>query len=125
MLAFVAPHGAYAKLGDTPEAVARAYGQPVDAGKPAKGLTTNIYQRGRIHILVQFSGGKSVAEAYSRVDGKPLSDAQMVRFLKANNGGQFWDPQGGPENVVLRRDKKAEARYSILGGRYTFWVRSL
>ncbi|HSI86598.1 MAG: hypothetical protein ACAI35_21095 [Candidatus Methylacidiphilales bacterium] len=128
-LSFGLIHGATsaaARLGDNEKEITSAYGKPIDAGKPTKGgLTTNLYQRNTTLILVQFQSGIVVAEAYSRTDSKPLTNEQMIRFMRTNASGQFWDPKPGSDTILVRRDKKAEARYSVIGGRPTFWVRSL
>ena len=118
---------ACAGLGDNPAAITKAYGQPIDAGKRDKaGLTTNLYKRGPLLVLVQFnSDNVVVAQAYSRADGKELSKDQMGRFIRENGNSKFWDAKPGSDNILIRRDKKAEAKYFIAGKRPTFWIRSL
>jgi hypothetical protein len=84
---------AFARIGQTEEQVSALFGKPIDAGTPDKeGVTTNIYKNpsGEYHVLVQFLKGRSIAEAYSRVDGAKLSEKEMSSFsreiLAARNG---------------------------------------
>ena len=62
---------AIARLGNTEDQVNALMGKPTDPGKPdSDGITTNMYKNptGEYLAVVQFLKGRSVAEAYSRVD---------------------------------------------------------
>jgi hypothetical protein len=92
-IVFVFGGHALARLGQTEEQVSALFGKPIDVGAPDKeGVTTNMYKNpsGEYHALVQFQKGRSIAEAYSRVDGGKLSEKEMESFSReiraAKNG---------------------------------------
>ena len=117
---------ALARIGQTEEQVSALFGKPIDAGKPDKeGVTTNIYKNpsGEYHALVQFLKGRSIAEAYSRVDGGKLSEKEMEIFLKGNSGGKEWIKD--PAKLAWERsDHHARAWYETLSGRPTLLIQA-
>ena len=117
---------ALGRIGQTEEQVTALFGQPIDAGKPDKaGVTTNIYKNpsGEYHALVQFLKGRSIAEAYSRVDGGKLSEKEMSIFLQGNSGGKHWIKD--PDKLAWERsDHRAKAWYETLSGRPTLLIQA-
>src|SRR5262245_65978828 len=72
---------AVARLGNTEAQVNAVLGRPTDPGKPdSDGITTNMYKNptGDYLAVVQFVEGRSVAEAYSRVDRRELSQKEQI-----------------------------------------------
>lgn len=117
---------AFARLGQTEEQVSALFGKPFEAGTPDKeGVTTNMYKNpsGEYHALVQFLKGRSIAEAYSRVDGGKLSEKEMSIFLQGNSGGKDWikDP---PKLAWERSDHRAKAWHETLSGRPTLLIQA-
>ncbi|MEY2502132.1 MAG: hypothetical protein QOI07_2466 [Verrucomicrobiota bacterium] len=115
---------AFARLGQTEEQVSALFDKPIDAGTPDKeGVTTNMYKNpsGEYHALVQFLKGRSIAEAYSRVDGGKLSEKEMSIFLQGNSGGKEWikDPR---KLAWERSDYYAKAWSETLSGRPTLLI---
>ena len=85
---------AVARLGNTEEQVNAVLGKPTDPGKPdSDGITTNMYKNptGEYIAVVQFLKGRSVAEAYSRVDRHKLSEKELSIFLEGNSAGNKWE----------------------------------
>jgi hypothetical protein len=117
---------AFARIGQTEEQVSALFGKSIDAGTPDKeGVTTNMYKNpsGEYHALVQFLKGRSIAEAYSRVDGGKLSGKEMAIFLQGNSGGKEWikDPR---KLAWERSDHRAKAWYETLSGRPTLLIKA-
>ena len=115
---------AFARLGQTEEQVSALFGKPMDAGTPDKeGVTTNMYKNpsGEYHALVQFLKGRSIAEAYSRVDGGKLSEKEMSIFLQGNSGGKNWIKDPG-KLAWERSDHRAKAWSETLAGRPTLLI---
>jgi hypothetical protein len=117
---------AFARIGQTEEQVTALFGKPIDAGTPDKeGVTTNMYKNpsGEYHALVQFQKGRSIAEAYSRVDGGELSEKEMSIFLQGNSGGKDWikDPR---KLAWERSDHRATAWCETLSGRPTLLIQA-
>ncbi len=82
---------AFARLDQTEAQVNALFGKPVDPGKPdSDGVTTNTYKNptGEYLAVVQFLKGPSVAEAYSRVDRRKLSEKEVSIFLQGNSAGK-------------------------------------
>ena len=82
-----------ARLGNTEDQVNALMGKPTDPGKPdSDGITTNMYKNptGEYIAAVQFLKGRSVAEAYSRVDRHKLSEKELSIFLEGNSAGNKW-----------------------------------
>ena len=125
-IVFALASDAFARLGQTEEQVSALFGKPIDAGKPDKeGVTTNMYKNpsGEYHALVQFQKGRSIAEAYSRVDGGKLSEKEMSIFLQGNSSGKEWikDPQ---KLAWKRSDHRAKAWSETLSGRPTLLIQA-
>ena len=59
----------FAALGDTEDKIADLLGKPTSEGFPdARGVSTNMYQKGNYIVLVQFLHHLSLAESYTRTD---------------------------------------------------------
>ena len=117
---------AVARIGQTEEQVNALFGEPIDAGKPDKeGVTTNMYKNpsGEYHALVQFKKDRSIAEAYSRVDGGKLSEKEMEIFLKGNSGGKEWIKD--PAKLAWERsDHRVKAWSETLSGIPTLLIQA-
>jgi hypothetical protein len=117
---------AFARIGQTEEQVSALFGKSFDPGTPDKdGVTTNMYKNasGEYLALVQFLKGRSIAEAYSRVDRAKLSEKEMSIFLQGNSGGKEWikDPQ---KLAWERSDHHAKAWCETLSGRPTLLIQA-
>ena len=116
---------AFARIGQTEEQVSALFGKPIDVGTPDKeGVTTNMYKypSGEYHALVQFRKGRSIAEAYSRVDGGKLSEKEMSIFLQGNSGGKEWIKD--PHKLAWERsDHRVKAWSETLSGRPTLLIK--
>jgi hypothetical protein len=117
---------AFARLGNTEDQVGALFGKPFDPGKPdSDGVTTNMYKNptGEYIAVVQFLKGHSVAEAYSRVDGRKLSEKELLIFLQGNSAGKEWKKD--PRKLAWERsDHHASAWCETLAGRPTLLVRA-
>jgi hypothetical protein len=117
---------ALARLGQTEEQVSALFGKSIDPGTPDKeGVTTNMYKNpsGEYIALVQFQKGRSIAEAYSRVDGGKLSEKEMSVFLQGNSGGKEWIKD--PHKLAWERsDHRAKAWSETLSGRPTLLIQA-
>ncbi len=117
---------AFARLGQTEDQVSALFGKPVDPGKPDNnGVTTNMYKNPTREYLavVQFLMGHSVAEAYSRVDRRKLSEREVSIFLQGNSSGKEWKKD--PRKLAWERsDHHASAWCETLSGRPTLFVRT-
>ncbi|MEY2529369.1 MAG: hypothetical protein QOJ05_1459 [Verrucomicrobiota bacterium] len=117
---------AFARIGQTEEQVGALFGKSIDPGTPDKeGVTTNMYKNpsGEYLALVQFLKGRSIAEAYSRVDGGKLSEKEMSIFLQGNSAGKKWikDPR---KLAWERSDHRAKAWSETLSGRPTLLIQA-
>src|SRR5947208_15470585 len=117
---------AFARLGQTEDQVNALFGKPVDPGKPdSDGLTTNMYKNptGEYLAVVQFLKGHSVAEAYSRVDRRKLSEKEGSIFLQGNSAGQEW--RKDPRKLAWERsDRRATAWCETLSGRPSLLIQA-
>ena len=76
----------YAALGDGADKIEDAYGALVSRHLRDDGMVAVVYQKDRYLYAVTFANGVSVAEEYSRVDKRDLSEKEVARFLKMNAG---------------------------------------
>jgi hypothetical protein len=117
---------AFARIGNTEEQVSALFGKPVDLGKPdSNGITTNMYKNptGEYIAVVQFLKGHSVAEAYSRVDRRKLSEKELSIFLEGNSAGKEWKKD--PRKLAWERsDHRATAWCETLSGRPTLLIQA-
>jgi hypothetical protein len=117
---------AFARIGQTEEQVSALFGKSIDPGTPDKdGVTTNMYKNatGDYLALVQFLKGRSIAEAYSRVDRAKLSEKEMSIFLQGNSGGKEWIKD--PEKLAWERsDHHAKAWCETFSGRPTLVIQA-
>jgi hypothetical protein len=117
---------ASARLGQTEGQVNALFGKPVDPGKPdSDGVTTNMYKNptGEYLAVVQFLKGRSVAEAYSRVDKRKLSEKELSIFLQGNSAGKEWKKD--PRKLAWERsDHRATAWCETLSGRPTLLIQA-
>ena len=110
---------AVARLGNTEDQVNALFGKPTDPGKPdSDGITTNMYKNptGEYIAVVQLLNGRSVAEAYSRVDRHKLSEKELSIFLEGNSAGNKWEKKPGKKAAWIRSDHRAHAWYEIVRG---------
>jgi len=116
---------AFARLGQTEDQVNALFGKPVDPGKPdSDGLTTNMYKNptGEYLAVVQFLKGHSVAEAYSRVDRRKLSEKEVSIFLEGNSGKEW---KKDPRRLAWERsDHRATAWCETLSGRPSLLIQA-
>jgi len=118
---------AFARLGNTEDQVSALFGKPIDPGKPdSDGITTNMYKNptGEYLAVVQFLKGHSVAEAYSRVDSRKLSEKELSIFLEGNSAAKEWKKDPGGKFAWERSDHHASASYETIGGRPTLLIRA-
>jgi hypothetical protein len=117
---------AFARLGQTEAQVNALFGKPVDPGKPdSDGVTTNMYKNptGEYLAVVQFLKGHSVAEAYSRVDRRKLSEKEVSIFLQGNSAGKEWKKD--PRKLAWERsDHRATAWCETLSGRPSLLIQA-
>ena len=105
-------HLAFAASAISEDQVSALFGKPVDPGKPdSDGITTNMYKNltGEYIAVVQFLKGYSVAEAYSRVDSRKLSEKELSIFLQGNSAGKEWKKDPGGKFAWERSDHHASA----------------
>jgi hypothetical protein len=116
----------FARIGNTEYQVSALFGKPVDPGKPdSDGVTTNMYKNptGEYIAVVQFLKGHSVAEAYSRVDSRKLSEKEVSIFLQGNSAGKEWKKD--PRKLAWERsDHRATAWCETLSGRPTLLIQA-
>ena len=118
---------AVARLGNTEDQVNALMGKPTDPGKPdSDGITTNMYKNptGEYIAVVQFLKGRSVAEAYSRVDRHKLSEKELSIFLEGNSAGNKWEKKPGTKAAWIRSDHRAHASYETVSGYPTLMVQA-
>ena len=117
---------AVARLGNTEDQVKAVLGKPTDPGKPdGDSITTNMYKNptGEYIAVVQFLKGHSVAEAYSRVDRRKLSEKEVSIFLQGNSAGKEWKKD--PRKLAWERsDHHASAWCETVAGRPTLLIRA-
>ena len=118
---------AIARLGNTEDQVSALFGKSVDPGKPdSDGVTTNMYKNptGEYLAVVQFLKGRSVAEAYSRVDRHKLSEKELSIFLEGNAAGNKWEKKPGKKAAWIRSDHRAHASYETVSGYPTLMIQA-
>jgi hypothetical protein len=117
---------ASARLGQTEGQVNALFGKPVDPGKPDRdGITTNMYKNptGEYLAVVQFLKGRSVAEAYSRVDKRKLSEKELSICLQGNSAGK--ECKKDPRKLAWERSEhRATAWCETLSGRPTLLIQA-
>jgi hypothetical protein len=86
VLFFTSAGIACAALGDGADKIEESYGTLVSRHLGDDGTVAVVYQRDRYVYAVTFDRGVSVAEEYSRVDKRALSEKEIARFLKMNAG---------------------------------------
>jgi hypothetical protein len=111
-----------AALGNDEGQIENLFGTPVKEGVPdKKGITTNLYEKGKYVILVQFLNHLSLAESYTRADQLELSQTEIDAFLEGSSNGRPWtkDPN---KQAWERADHKAKAWIATVGGRSTLLI---
>ena len=82
---------AHAFLGDDFQTVAAHYGKPLRSLTRADGSQPMIYDCEGFRITVDFEDGRSVSEAFRRMDTlTPFSEETLRAFLNVHAGGQRW-----------------------------------
>jgi len=79
---------------------------------------------GEYLAVVQFLKGRSVAEAYSRVDRHKLSERELLIFLDGNSAGNKWEKKRSKKNAWIRSDHRAHASYETVSGYPTLMVQA-
>ena len=86
VLVFSTAGAVYGALGDGADKIEETYGTLVSRHLRDDGTVAVVYQKDRYVYAVTFDRGVSVAEEYSRVDKRDLSEKEIARFLKMNAG---------------------------------------
>jgi hypothetical protein len=86
---------ARARLGETADQLVLRYGQPLaEKDQKAEGdkipLADVVFQKGGYQINVTLTDGLSVAETFSKLNGDPLTIAEVRTLLSANSQGHLW-----------------------------------
>jgi len=106
---------AWARLGETADQLVQRYGPPLSEndqkGEGDKiALADVIFQKGGFQIEVTVIGGISVAEAFKKVNGQPLSIGEVRTLLDDNAQGREWEaPQVVDGGKLWMRDDNATA----------------
>ena len=95
---------AWARLGETGDAVVARYGQPLsefdqkaeDGKVPLVKLT---FQKNGYEIEVSLSNGFSVAESFKKMNGNVITTQEARTLLAANGQGQQWEAPQTTDNV--------------------------
>ena len=116
---------AWANLGDNSERIEDAYGTIVQRRLLDDGKVSVVYTKDRYLYMVTFVNSRSIAESYSRANGKDLSEKEITKFLKANSGAKWVPENTGTERRFKSSDGAAEATYGILNGRPALTVRDI
>jgi hypothetical protein len=66
--------------------------------------------------VVQSLKGRSVAEAYSRVDRHELSEKELSIFLEGKSARNKWAKKPGKKAVWIRSEHRAHASYETVSG---------
>jgi len=86
ILLFPMAGAVWAALGDGADKIEETYGTLVSRHLRDDGMVAVVYHKDRYLYAVTFDRGVSVAEEYSRVDKRDLSEKEIARFLKMNAG---------------------------------------
>jgi hypothetical protein len=121
----LAASSAFANLGDDSEKIEDAYGTIAQRRLRDDGTVSVVYIKDRYLYMVTFANSRSIAESYSRANGKDLSDREIAKFLKANSGAKWVSSNTGTERRFKSSDGSAEAVYGILNGRPALTVRTV
>jgi hypothetical protein len=106
---------AQARLGETPDQLVARYGQPLtEADQKADGskvaMANVVFQKGGFEIDVSVNDGLSVQETFKKLNGQPLTIAEVRVLLNANGQGFGWEaPAALPQGKVWKRDDGATA----------------
>ena len=115
-----------ASLGDGGDRIDDAYGNLVERHLFDDGRVSVLYHKDRYLYFVIFSGGRSVLERYSHVNGTGLSEKEIAKFLKSNAAGAMWVPADKTkERRFKRSDGRAEATYAVMDSGPTLTVRQV
>jgi hypothetical protein len=118
-------HSTFATLGDDDEKIDAIYGNIVKRHLRDDGTVSVLYHNEKYYFLVLFKDLRTISEAYSRGDGRKLSDKEISRFLLANAGRSRWPAKAIPSDGKLERaDHKAEAAFVDVDGRLMLQVTS-
>jgi len=115
-----------ASLGDGGDRIDDAYGNLIERHLFDDGRVSVLYHKDRYLYFVIFSGGRSVLERYSHVNGTGLSEKEIAKFLKSNAAGAMWVPADKTkERRFKRSDRRAEATYAVMDSGPTLTVRQV
>jgi hypothetical protein len=116
---------AFGNLGANSEVIEDAYGTIVQRRLRDDGTVSVVYTKGRYLYMDTCANSRSIAESYSRANGKDLSEKEITKFLKANSGAKWISSNTGTERHFKTSDGAAEATYGILNGRPALTVRDV
>ena len=118
-------HSTFATLGDDDEKIDAMYGNIDKRHLRDDGTVSVLYHNDKYYFLVLFKDLRSISEAYSRGDGRKLSEKEMSGFLQANAGRSRWPAKTVPPDGKLERaDHKAEAAFVDIDGKLMLQVTS-
>jgi len=114
-----------ASLGENSERIEDRYGTIAQRRLHDDGTVSVVYAKDRYLYMVTFANSRSIAESYSRANGRDLSEKEITKFLKANSGAEWIPLNTGAERHFKTSDGSAEATYGILNGRPALTVRTV
>ncbi len=115
----------FASLGNDDETIDAMYGDVVKRHLRDDGTVSVLYHGKKYYCYVVFKDLHTTSEAYSRADGKKLSNKEIARFLQANVGRSHWPATTlAAEGKMERADHKAEASFTEIEGHVMLLVTS-
>lgn len=91
---------AEARLGDTPAKVAERYGKSTEIYQDVKGRISHIHHSDGWIIMVQYIGGTSQSEIYTKENDAALTESELQAKLSANTSGDKWEEI--PKSIVTK-----------------------
>jgi hypothetical protein len=111
-------HSTFAALGNDDETIDSMYGSIVKRHLRDDGNVSVLYHNDKYYCFVVFKDLHTISEAYSRGDGRKLSDKEVSGFLQVNAGRSRWPAKTlSLEGKMERADHKAEASFTEIDGR--------
>ena len=110
LLTFTLSTQAWARLGETADQIVDRYGQPLSQlDQKAQGrdiaMTRLTFQKNGFEILVSLVDGVSDQEAFRKMNGDPLTLAEIRTLLNINAQGSSWEqPMNSDGEKVWTRD---------------------
>jgi hypothetical protein len=124
-LAAVIAHPALASLGNDDETIDSMYGDIVKRHLRDDGTVSVLYHNQKYYCFVVFKDLHTISEAYSRGDGRKLTDKEISALLQANAGRSRWPAKTlSTDGKMERADHKAEASFTEIEGRLMLQITS-